>query len=50
MPQSLARLDLFNPKAIFKAENNPWILGIQDSLKIGLNHLQEYLVSEAYDE
>ena len=42
-------MDLFNNKSIFKAENNPWIYPIAEAFKIGLNHVAEYLTSDAYE-
>jgi hypothetical protein len=46
----IAKLDIFSSKAIFKADNNPWIMPILDAFKIGLNHVQEYISSDLYDE
>ena len=45
-----AKLDLFSSKVIFKADNNPWIVPMLEAFKIGLNHVQEYISSDAYDE
>ena len=44
----IVKLDIFNTKAIFKLDNNPWIQQIIDSSKIGLNHLSDFLSSEEY--
>lgn len=42
-------MDLFNPKTLFKLDNNPWLEPISDAYKVGLSHLGDYLQSDAYE-
>ncbi len=44
----LAKLEIFNAKAILKLDNNPWISQISESFKINLVQLGEYLSSDFY--
>ena len=49
MPLSMSKLDIYNIKCILKTENNFWVTPLAEATKIGLNHLADYLTSEAYE-
>lgn len=50
IPPSLAKTDLFGSKSVLKLDNNPWIVSLAEALKINLNHLADFLSSEAYKQ
>lgn len=48
LPPDLANLDLQSSKSILKMEENPWVQPIAEQYLIGINHVLDYIKSEAY--
>ena len=49
LPLTMSKLDIYNAKSILKTENNFWVASLGEATKIGLNHLADYLTSDAYE-
>ena len=50
LPVSISKLEILGSKAIFKGDSNPWVTSLMEAMKLGLNHLQDYLTSEEYEK
>ena len=48
LPPDLANLELQSNKSILKMEENPWVQPIAEQYLIGINHVLDYIKSEAY--
>lgn len=48
LPPELGNLDMSSNKSVFKFEGNEWVEPIKDQLRLGLNHLMDYLKSDTY--
>ena len=48
LPPELSKCDLSNSKAVVKMEENPWKEAIMEQYLLGINHVLEYLKTDAY--
>lgn len=48
LPPEVGYLDLIGNKSVLKMEENPWVQAIEEQYLLGINHVLEYLKTEAY--
>jgi hypothetical protein len=48
IPPEVGNLELNSNKAVVKMEENPWVHPIEEQYVIGINHVLEYIKTEAY--
>lgn len=48
LPPEVGYLELIGNKSVLKMEENPWVQAIEEQYLLGINHVLEYLKTEAY--